>query len=128
MSAKTEEKNDISFEDFQAAVLNDYRIVCESRETSLMGRREVLSGKGSFGIFGDGKELAQIAMARSFRKGDFRSGYYRDQTFMMAKGLMSVQQFFAALCGYADVSAEPQSGGRQMVAHFSTQSLNKDGS
>ena len=128
MSAKTEEKNDISFEDFQAAVLNDYRIVCESRETSLMGRREVLSGKGSFGIFGDGKELAQIAMARSFRKGDFRSGYYRDQTFMMAKGLMSVQQFFAALYGHADVSAEPQSGGRQMVAHFSTQSLNKDGS
>lgn len=128
MSAKTEEKNDISFEDFQAAVINDYRIVCESRETSLMGRREVLSGKGSFGIFGDGKELAQIAMARSFRKGDFRSGYYRDQTFMMAKGLMSVQQFFAALYGHADVSAEPQSGGRQMVAHFSTQSLNKDGS
>ena len=93
-----------------------------------MGRREVLSGKGSFGIFGDGKELAQIAMARIFRKGDFRSGYYRDQTFMMAKGLMSVQQFFAALYGHADVSARPQSGGRQMVAHFSTQSLNKDGS
>lgn len=128
MSAKTQAKNDITFEDFQSAVLNDYRIVCESRETSLMGRREVLSGKGSFGIFGDGKELAQIAMARCFKKGDFRSGYYRDQTFMMAKGEMSTQQFFAALYGHADIDAEPQSGGRQMVAHFSTHSLNEDGS
>jgi pyruvate/2-oxoglutarate/acetoin dehydrogenase E1 component/TPP-dependent pyruvate/acetoin dehydrogenase alpha subunit len=95
---------------------------------SLMGRREVLSGKGSFGIFGDGKELAQIAMARCFKKGDFRSGYYRDQTFMMAIGELTVQQFFAALYGHADINAEPQSGGRQMVAHFSTQSLNEDGS
>ena len=93
-----------------------------------MGRREVLSGKGSFGIFGDGKELAQIAMARCFKKGDFRSGYYRDQTFMMAKDAMTIQQFFAALYGHADIGAEPQSGGRQMVAHFSTQSLNDDGS
>ena len=128
MSAKTQEINEITFEDFQSAVLNDYRIICESRETSLMGRREVLSGKGSFGIFGDGKELAQIAMARCFKKGDFRSGYYRDQTFMIAKGEMSIQQFFAALYGHADINAEPQSGGRQMVAHFSTQSLNEDGS
>jgi len=128
MSAKIKETKHITFEDFQSAVINDYRIACESRETSLMGRREVLSGKGSFGIFGDGKELAQIAMARSFKKGDFRSGYYRDQTFMMAKGEMSIQQFFAALYGHADIDAEPQSGGRQMVAHFSTQSLNEDGS
>ena len=128
MSAKTQEKIEITFEDFQSAVLNDYRIICESRETSLLGRREVLSGKGSFGIFGDGKELAQIAMARCFKKGDFRSGYYRDQTFMMAKGEMSIQEFFAALYGHADINAEPQSGGRQMVAHFSTQSLNEDGS
>lgn len=128
MSTETKVQNDISFDDFKSAVLNDYRIACESRETSLMGRREVLSGKGSFGIFGDGKELAQLAMARSFKKGDFRSGYYRDQTFMMAKGLMSTQQFFAALYGHADIEAEPQSGGRQMVAHFSTQSLNEDGS
>ena len=128
MSEKTQESKDITFEDFQSTVLNDYRIACESRETSLMGRREVLSGKGSFGIFGDGKELAQIAMARCFKKGDFRSGYYRDQTFMMAKGEMSIQQFFAALYGHADIDAEPQSGGRQMVAHFSTQSLNEDGS
>lgn len=128
MSTKSKVQNDISFEDFKSAVLNDYRIACESRETSLMGRREVLSGKGSFGIFGDGKELAQIAMARCFKKGDFRSGYYRDQTFMMAKGAMTIQQFFAALYGHADIQAEPQSGGRQMVAHFSTQSLNEDGS
>ena len=128
MSAKTQETNEITFEDFQSAVLNDYRIICESRETSLIGRREVLSGKGSFGIFGDGKELAQIAMARCFKKGDFRSGYYRDQTFMMAKGEMSIKEFFAALYGHADINSEPQSGGRQMVAHFSTQSLNEDGS
>ena len=128
MSVKTQEIKDITFEDFQSDVLSDYQIACESRETSLMGRREVLSGKGSFGIFGDGKELAQIAMARFFKKGDFRSGYYRDQTFMMALGEMSIQQFFAALFGHADIVAEPQSGGRQMVAHFSTQSLNEDGS
>ena len=81
-----------------------------------MGRREVLSGKGSFGIFGDGKELAQIALARCFKKGDFRSGYYRDQTLMMALGELTAEQFFAALYGHADIDAEPQSGGRQMVA------------
>ena len=118
----------ISFEEFKKSVLNDFRIVCESRETSLIGRKEVLSGKGSFGIFGDGKELAQIAMSRCFRKGDFRSGYYRDQTFMLAKKEMTIKQFFAALYGHADIDFEPQSGGRQMVAHFSTQSLNEDGS
>ena len=118
----------ISFEEFKKSVLNDFRLVCESRETSLIGRKEVLSGKGSFGIFGDGKELAQIAMSRCFRKGDFRSGYYRDQTFMLAKKEMTVKQFFAALYGHADIDFEPQSGGRQMVAHFSTQSLNEDGS
>ena len=118
----------ISFEEFKKSVLNDFRLVCESRETSLIGRKEVLSGKGSFGIFGDGKELAQIAMSRSFRKGDFRSGYYRDQTFMLAKKEMTIKQFFAALYGHADIDFEPQSGGRQMVAHFSTQSLNEDGS
>ena len=118
----------ISFEEFKKSVLNDFRLVCESRETSLIGRKEVLSGKGSFGIFGDGKELAQIAMSRCFRKGDFRSGYYRDQTFMLAKKEMTIKQFFAALYGHADIDFEPQSGGRQMVAHFSTQSLNEDGS
>ena len=128
MSVNTIEKNQLSLEEFKKSVLADYKLVCESRETSLMGRREVLSGKGSFGIFGDGKELAQIAMARCFKKGDFRSGYYRDQTFMMAVGEMNVKQFFAALYGHADINFEPQSGGRQMVAHFSTSSLNEDGS
>lgn len=128
MSETTIKKNQLTLEEFKKSVMTDYKLVCESRETSLMGRREVLSGKGSFGIFGDGKELAQIAMARCFKKGDFRSGYYRDQTFMMAIGEMNVKQFFAALYGHADLNFEPQSGGRQMVAHFSTSSLNEDGS
>jgi len=128
MSETTIQKNQLTLEEFKKSVITDYKLVCESRETSLMGRREVLSGKGSFGIFGDGKELAQIAMARCFKKGDFRSGYYRDQTFMMAVKEMNVKQFFAALYGHADLNFEPQSGGRQMVAHFSTSSLNEDGS
>ena len=128
MTNSTISKKQLSLKEFKNSVINDYKIACISRETSLMGRREVLSGKGSFGIFGDGKELAQIAMARCFKKGDFRSGYYRDQTFMMALNEMNVSQFFAALYGHADINHEPQSGGRQMVAHFSTQSLNEDGS
>jgi pyruvate/2-oxoglutarate/acetoin dehydrogenase E1 component/TPP-dependent pyruvate/acetoin dehydrogenase alpha subunit len=128
MTTKESKTKELTYNDFTASVINDYKVACRSREMSLMGRREVLSGKGSFGIFGDGKELAQIAMARCFKKGDFRSGYYRDQTFMMAIGELTVQQFFAALYGHADINAEPQSGGRQMVAHFSTQSLNEDGS
>jgi pyruvate/2-oxoglutarate/acetoin dehydrogenase E1 component/TPP-dependent pyruvate/acetoin dehydrogenase alpha subunit len=128
MTTKESKTEELTYNDFTASVINDYKVACRSREMSLMGRREVLSGKGSFGIFGDGKELAQIAMARCFKKGDFRSGYYRDQTFMMAIGELTVQQFFAALYGHADINAEPQSGGRQMVAHFSTQSLNEDGS
>ena len=128
MTTKESKTKELTYNDFTASVINDYKVACRSREMSLMGRREVLSGKGSFGIFGDGKELAQIAMARCFKRGDFRSGYYRDQTFMMAIGELTVQQFFAALYGHADIDAEPQSGGRQMVAHFSTQSLNEDGS
>jgi pyruvate/2-oxoglutarate/acetoin dehydrogenase E1 component/TPP-dependent pyruvate/acetoin dehydrogenase alpha subunit len=128
MAKKNNDSQELTFNDFKASVLRDFKIVCESREISLMGRREVLSGKGSFGIFGDGKELAQIALARCFKKGDFRSGYYRDQTLMMALGELNTNQFFAALYGHADIDAEPQSGGRQMVAHFSTQSLKKDGS
>ena len=128
MSETSTKKSQITFDEFKKSVLIDFELVCKSRETSLMGRREVLSGKGSFGIFGDGKELAQIAMARCFKKGDFRSGYYRDQTFMMAINEMSVTQFFAALYGHADINFEPQSGGRQMVAHFSTSSLNEAGS
>lgn len=127
----TEIQNDtdeMKFEDFKAAVLRDYRIALESREASLLGRREVLTGKAKFGIFGDGKEVAQLAMARVFKPGDFRSGYYRDQTFMMAIGALSVQEHFAALYAHTDLDAEPSSGGRQMGGHFSTHLLNEDGS
>ena len=121
-------KKELSFEDFRQEVLADYRLACISREASLLGRREVLTGKAKFGIFGDGKELAQIAMAKVFKNGDFRSGYYRDQTFMMAIDQMSTQQMFAALYGHTDVLEEPASGGRQMGGHFATRNLNEDGS
>lgn len=99
-------------------ILNDYRIAWESRHTSLIGRKEVFMGKAKFGVFGDGKEVAQIAMAKAFRRGDFRSGYYRDQTFMMALGEITIQQFFAQLYAHTDISAEPSSGGRMMNSHF----------
>ncbi len=108
-------------------ILRDYALGMQSRHTSLIGRREVLSGKAKFGIFGDGKELAQIAMAKVFQKGDFRAGYYRDQTFMFAIGATTFQQFFAQLYAHADVQAEPHSAGRQMNSHFATRSLNEDG-
>ncbi|MGM0588232.1 MAG: alpha-ketoacid dehydrogenase subunit alpha/beta [Bacteroidota bacterium] len=108
-------------------ILHDYKIAVTSREASYLGRKEVLTGKAKFGIFGDGKELPQIAMAKYFQKGDFRSGYYRDQTFMMAIGELTVQQFFAQLYAHPSVEADPHSGGRQMNAHFSTRSLNEDG-
>lgn len=116
-----------SFEDFKNEVLEDYRLACVSRECSLLGRREVLTGKAKFGIFGDGKELAQIAMAKQFKNGDWRSGYYRDQTFMMAIGELTVQQYFAALYAHTDVEQEPASGGRQMGGHYATRNLNEDG-
>ncbi len=119
---------ELSFDDFKKEVLTDYRIAVVSRECSLLGRREVLTGKAKFGIFGDGKEVPQLAMAKAFRKGDFRSGYYRDQTFMMAIGELSVQQFFAGLYGHADLDHDPMSAGRQMGGHFATHSLNPDGS
>ena len=109
-------------------VLADYRLAYRSRQASLIGRREVLSGKAKFGIFGDGKELANIAMAKVFRKGDWRSGYYRDQTFMLAIGEHNFDEFFAQLYAHADVKAEPATGGRAMNAHFATRSLNDDGS
>lgn len=109
-------------------VLLDYRIGYRSRQASLLGRREVLSGKAKFGIFGDGKEVAQLAMARSFAKGDFRSGYYRDQTFMFALGISDVQKFYAQLYAHTDVDAEPSSAGRSMNGHFGTRFLNDDGS
>ncbi|MGK0127844.1 MAG: 2-oxoisovalerate dehydrogenase E1 component [Candidatus Azotimanducaceae bacterium] len=125
VTAKNSEK--LSFEEFRNEVLNDYTIAVVSRECSLLGRREVLTGKAKFGIFGDGKEVPQLAMAKAFKKGDFRSGYYRDQTFMMAIGELTPQQLFAGLYAHTDISADPQSAGRQMGGHFSTQSLNEDG-
>jgi 2-oxoisovalerate dehydrogenase E1 component len=117
----------ISKDDLIAEVLNDYRIANESREASLLGRKEVLTGKAKFGIFGDGKEVAQIAMAKMFQPGDFRSGYYRDQTFMMATGLMTVQEFFAQLYAHADEKAEPMSAGRSMNGHFATRTVQENG-
>ena len=125
---KTQSQKEISFEDFKTEVLNDYKIAITSRECSLLGRREVLTGKAKFGIFGDGKEVPQLAMAKAFKNGDFRSGYYRDQTFMMAIGAMNIQQFFAGLYGHTDLEHDPMSAGRQMGGHFATHSLNEDGS
>ena len=120
-------KKDISFESFQKQILEDYKTIVLSREASLLGRREVLSGKAKFGIFGDGKELPQIAMAKVFQNGDFRSGYYRDQTFMMSINELSPKQLFAGLYANTDINEEPMSAGRQMGAHFNTVSLNEDG-
>src|SRR5258706_2105321 len=122
------EKKDMSFEDFKKEVLDDYRVAFYSRQASLLGRKEVLTGKAKFGIFGDGKEIAQLAMAKAFHKGDFRAGYYRDQTFMFATGTATVQQLFAQLYADTDLNHEPFSAGRQMDAHFATRSLNDDGS
>ena len=118
----------ISFLQFKEEILKDYYTAVLSRECSLLGRKEVLTGKAKFGIFGDGKELPQIAMAKAFEKGDWRSGYYRDQTFMMAIGEFTPRQFFAGLYAHTDIKAEPFSGGRQMGGHYATHSLNQDGS
>lgn len=118
----------LSFDDFKKIVLDDFRLINLSRQTSLLGRKEVLTGKAKFGIFGDGKELAQVALSKVFENGDFRSGYYRDQTFMMAIGELSIQQYFAGLYGHTDLELEPMSAGRQMGGHFATHSLNADGS
>ena len=117
----------LSFEGFRNTILQDYRTAVVSREVSLLGRREVLTGKGKFGIFGDGKEVAQLAMAKFFQPGDFRSGYYRDQTFMFASGLASVEQFFAQLYADPDVKNDPFSAGRQMDAHFATRFVDENG-
>ena len=124
---ETENKVEITFEDFKAEVLNDYKIAVTSRECSLLGRREVLTGKAKFGIFGDGKEVPQLALAKAFKNGDFRSGYYRDQTFMMAIGALSIEQFFAGLYGHTDINFDPMSAGRQMGGHFATHSLDEKG-
>jgi pyruvate/2-oxoglutarate/acetoin dehydrogenase E1 component/TPP-dependent pyruvate/acetoin dehydrogenase alpha subunit len=117
----------LSFERFREEVLRDYSIVCESREASLLGRKEVLTGKAKFGIFGDGKEVPQVAMAKFFKPGDFRAGYYRDQTFMFAAGLATVEQFFSQLYADPDVEHDPFSAGRQMNSHFATPFVNEGG-
>ena len=127
-SADIQMSNDmLSFEGFRAEVLKDYKVALESREASLLGRREVLTGKAKFGIFGDGKELAQVAMAKFFQPGDWRAGYYRDQTFMFATGLSTVEQFFAQLYADPDLANEPFSMGRQMNGHFSTRIVQENG-
>lgn len=120
--------SELSFDDFKVSVINDYKIAFESRQASLLGRREVLTGKAKFGIFGDGKEVPQIAMAKAFKNGDWRSGYYRDQTFAFATGISTIKEFFAQLYANPSVEADPSSAGRQMNCHFATRSLNEDGS
>jgi len=124
----TQQTEKIKFEDLKQIVLNDYRIANESRQTSILGRKEVLTGKAKFGIFGDGKEIPQLAMAKVFKPGDFRSGYYRDQTFMFAIGALTIEQWFAGLYAHTDLNFEPTSGGRQMGGHYATHLLNADGS
>ena len=121
------ETKKISFDSFVEEVLRDYKLACLSREASLMGRKEVLTGKAKFGIFGDGKELAQIALAKNFEDGDFRSGYYRDQTWMMASGIVDLEQYFAQLYAIPSIEDEPATGGRQMNGHFASRSLDENG-
>ncbi|WP_417593327.1 alpha-ketoacid dehydrogenase subunit alpha/beta [Owenweeksia hongkongensis] len=124
---RTQSDKQLTFEEFKEGVINDYKLAIESREASLIGRREVLTGKAKFGIFGDGKEVAQIAWSKVFKNGDFRAGYYRDQTFMMAIGQLTTQQFFASLYADTNHENEPASAGRQMNGHFTTQSLDENG-
>ncbi len=119
--------HELSFDDFRTIIINDYKIAFESRQISLLGRREVLTGKAKFGIFGDGKEVAQLAMAKAFKNGDWRAGYYRDQTFMLATGMTTKRQLFAQLYANTDVTMEPASAGRQMNNHFATRSLDDNG-
>ena len=123
-----ETQKKITKNEFKDVILKDFRLISEVRECGAQGRRDVLSGKGSFGIFGDGKELAQIAMAKVFKDGDFRCGYYRDQTFMTAIGQYSPKHMFSALYGDPELEREPSSGSRQMMNHFGTHFLNEDGS
>ena len=126
MQTNPDIKTNMSFEDFKHEILNDYSVAFTSRQCSLLGRREVLTGKAKFGIFGDGKEIPQLAWAKAFKNGDFRSGYYRDQTFMMAIGQLTIEQFFAGLYAHTDIEADPMSAGRQMGGHFVTHSLDDD--
>ena len=127
MPTKYESQGNIDFDTFRLEILADYRLACESREASLLGRKEVLTGKAKFGIFGDGKEIAQIALAKQFKNGDFRSGYYRDQTLMMAIGQLTLIEYFAGLYGETQLDLEPQSAGRQMGGHYATRSLDSEG-
>ena len=127
MSTETKATSELTFEDFKNEILNDYKIAVTSRECSLLGRREVLTGKAKFGIFGDGKEVPQLAWAKVFKNGDFRSGYYRDQTLMMAIDKLNIQQFFAGLYAHTSIKADPMSAGRQMGGHFGTHSLDENG-
>lgn len=122
------ETSNLTFDDFKKMVVNDYDIAFKSRQASILGRREVLTGKAKFGIFGDGKEVAQLAMAKVFKNGDWRAGYYRDQTFMFATGMTTIKEMYAQLYATPDIEKEPASVGRQMNAHFATRSLNEDGS
>jgi pyruvate/2-oxoglutarate/acetoin dehydrogenase E1 component/TPP-dependent pyruvate/acetoin dehydrogenase alpha subunit len=119
--------SELNFEEFRKIVINDYRIGFESRQASIIGRREVLTGKAKFGIFGDGKEVAQLAMAKAFRAGDWRAGYYRDQTFMFATGMSTLKEFFAQLYAHPDIEKDPASGGRQMNCHYATRYVDNDG-
>ncbi len=119
--------NNIEFDEFRKEVLHDYLIANQSRNLSLLGRKEVLTGKAKFGIFGDGKEIAQIAYAKNFKNGDWRSGYYRDQTFMIAAGIFTLDEFFIQLYGHADLKANPASGGRSLNNHFATRSIDEEG-
>ncbi len=125
--ANTIKSDNVKLKIDKQEILKDYQVACESRQASLMGRKEVFMGKAKFGIFGDGKELAQIAMAKAFKNGDFRSGYYRDQTFMFAIGELTIQQYFAQLYAHTDVTADPASAGRLMNGHFATRMLDEAG-
>ena len=122
MLSKTQEQ--INLKEFKEKVINDYRTISLSRETSIMGRRDVLSGKGKFGIFGDGKELPQVVLSHFFKNGDYRSGYYRDGTLLLAQGLLSPREIFSTVYGHADVAYERMSGGRQMAGHFLSEMIN----
>lgn len=127
-NSKLAEEIPLSYKDFKEQVLADYRLLSLSRECSILGRREVLTGKAKFGIFGDGKELPQLILSKFFKNGDFRSGYYRDQTILMDQGHLSPKELFSALYAHPDIDLEPMSGGRQMGGHFVTRSIEENGS
>ena len=126
MSTSSSINEEISLKKFKEKVLNDFRTNCLSREISILGRREVLLGRGKFGIFGDGKELPQVVMSHFFKNGDFRSGYYRDLTILLSQDLLSAREFFSAIYGHPDQIYERMAGGRQMVGHFLTDLIDEN--